>query len=90
MQKTKRPLSFLLAVLMIVSMFAAVPFTASAAATGSYGGLNWTIDDDGVLTFSGSGAIPQEFYQTPVKLAKRSDIKKIIINESVTSIVSLA
>ena len=32
MQKTKRPLSFLLAVLMIVSMFAAVPFTASAAA----------------------------------------------------------
>ena len=31
MHKTKRPLSFLLAVLMIVSMFAAVPFTASAA-----------------------------------------------------------
>ena len=30
MHKTKRPLSFLLAVLMIVSMFAAVPFTASA------------------------------------------------------------
>lgn len=30
MQKTKRPLSFLLAVLMIVSMFAAVPFSASA------------------------------------------------------------
>ena len=30
MQKTKRPLSFLLAVLMIVSVFAAVPFTASA------------------------------------------------------------
>ena len=32
MHKTKRPLSFLLAVVMIVSMFAAVPFTASAAA----------------------------------------------------------
>ena len=31
MRKTKRPLSFLLAVLMIVSIFAAVPFTASAA-----------------------------------------------------------
>ena len=31
MHQTKRPLSFLLAVLMIVSMFAAVPFTASAA-----------------------------------------------------------
>ena len=30
MQKTKRPLSFLLAVLMIVGMFAAAPFTASA------------------------------------------------------------
>ena len=30
MNKTKRPLSFVLAVLMIVSMFAAVPFTASA------------------------------------------------------------
>ena len=48
MHKTKRPLSFVLAVLMIVGMFASVPFTASAAATGSYGGLNWTIDDDGV------------------------------------------
>ncbi|MBR5620032.1 MAG: hypothetical protein IKW76_09885, partial [Clostridia bacterium] len=32
MHKTKRPLSFLLAVLMIIGMFAAVPFTASAAA----------------------------------------------------------
>ena len=32
MHTTKRPLSFLLAVVMIVSMFAAVPFTASAAA----------------------------------------------------------
>ena len=31
MHKTKRPLSFLLAVLMIVSMFAAAPFTVSAA-----------------------------------------------------------
>ena len=30
MHKTKRPLSFLLAVVMIVSMFAVVPFTASA------------------------------------------------------------
>ena len=30
MNKTKRPLSFLLAVVMIISMFAAVPFTASA------------------------------------------------------------
>ena len=32
MHKTKRPLSFLLAGLMIIGMFAAVPFTASAAA----------------------------------------------------------
>ena len=30
MQKTKRPLSFLLAVVMVISMFAAAPFTASA------------------------------------------------------------
>ena len=30
MNKTKRPLSFLLAVVMVISMFAAVPFTASA------------------------------------------------------------
>ena len=35
MHKTKRPLSFLLAVLMIVSMFAAVPFTVSAEGDGS-------------------------------------------------------
>ena len=30
MNKTKRPLSFLLAVVMVIGMFAAVPFTASA------------------------------------------------------------
>jgi hypothetical protein len=35
MQKTKRPLSFLLAVLMIVSMFAAAPFSALAVPEGT-------------------------------------------------------
>ena len=41
-QKIKRPLSFLLAVLMIIGMFAAVPFTASAAA----GPVSYLVWDD--------------------------------------------
>ena len=80
----KRPLSVLLAALMIVSLFAIVPITASAATTGSFGSLTWNIDDDGTLTFSGSGAIPMEAFE------KNGDVKKVIINDSVTELGAYA
>ena len=87
----RKPLSVLLSILMVLSVFGGMAFPAGAESVsyGNYGGLYWAIDSEGVLTFSGSGAIPHVLYQTPVKLAERSDIKKVIINESVTSIGEL-
>ena len=63
MTKTKRPLSFLLAVLMIVSMFAAVPFTAYAALPGG--------SDPG----TGTGTIitaPVTIIETPLTLEAKA------------------
>ena len=82
--KIKKPVSILLVFLMIVGVFAMVPVTASAATTGSFGSLTWNIDDDGTLTFSGSGAIPMEGFE------KNGDVKKVIINDSVTELGAYA
>ena len=85
MKKIKKPISILLVFMMIVSLFAVVPFTASAATTGKFGeGLTWNIDDDGTLTFSGSGSIPMDGFR------ENGDVKKVIINDSVTELGSYA
>ena len=80
-QKIKKPVSILLTVLMVFSVFAVVPFTASAATTGNFDNLYWNLDDNGLLTFSGSGAIPNYGFDWSGR-----PIKKIIINDSVTSL----
>lgn len=80
----KKPLSIILAVLMVMSVFIAVPMTASAATTGSFGSLTWNIDEEGTLTFSGSGATPMDAF------AQNGDVKKVIINDSVTELGAYA
>ena len=59
MNKTKRPLSFLLAVVMIISLFAAVPFTASATtySSGYIEARNLQVGD--IITGTAEGA---DFY----------------------------
>ena len=56
--------------------------------TGSFGTLNYVIDKDGVLTFSGSGPVPQYAfagdYDYNIRVNLSDKIKKIIINDSVT------
>ena len=85
MQKTlKKSISILLSILMIAGVFAIVPFTASAASNGNFGNLSWNLDDNGLLTFSGSGAIPMEAFE------KNGDVKKVIINDSVTELGAYA
>ena len=56
MNKTKRPLSFLLAVVMIISMFAAVPFTAGATtySSGYIEARNLQVGD--IITGTAEGA----------------------------------
>ena len=53
--------------------------------------LTWRLDNDGTLTISGNGSI-KDFPPNPFVIArgKRDLIKKVIIEEGVTSIVSRA
>ena len=57
MQKTiiRKPISILLSLLLVLSVFGGMAFTASAVATGTFGDATWTLDDDGLLTVSGTG-----------------------------------
>ena len=80
-QFTNRILSLVLALMLIVGM---MPITAFAAESGVTGELSYTLDDNGVLTISGSGAIGQNAF------ANRSDISSVIISNGVTSIGNYA
>ena len=83
MQKLKKPLSILLTVLMVLSLFAVVPFTASAAEeTGTVGTASYTIDENGVLTI-GSGSFTG--FQFSVEFdSRKANIKNVIFNSGAT------
>ena len=56
MKKSKKIISLLLSLIMILSVFNIVPFTVGAAeADTAETGCTWTLDDNGVLTISGNG-----------------------------------
>lgn len=61
---------------------------ALAAAQGELGeGLSWNLDDSGVLTVSGTGAMPDYGYFDPAPWKSlSSQITKVVIEEGVTSI----
>ena len=92
MKNTRKLLSIILAVLMIATT---VPFAFAADIVksgdcGANGGnVKWTLDSDGTLTISGTGDM-----QNFATLAKRpwygytNDIKKIIIEDGVTSMAN--
>ena len=94
MSKTlKKTLSIIIAILMIVTMipFTPIAFAADVVKSGNCGAnggnVKWTLDSDGTFTISGTGDMA-----TYATLAKRpwygytNDIKKIIIEDGVTSI----
>lgn len=68
--------------------------TASAAETSGTCGdnLTWTLDSEGTLTISGTGAMTEwEFFQDKLSFnipwyEQRDDIKKVVIEEGVTTI----
>ena len=95
----KKLISILLATIMVSSVFAVVPFTASAgeadsvttgAKSGTTGDCTWTLSDDSVLTISGSGAMADYNYaaRDPIPWGKK--ITKVIIESGVTSIGTAA
>lgn len=87
-----------LTALIIVSAFAAVPFTASAAESrtesvgaksGTTGDCTWTLDDEGVLTISGNGDMGDYDTSHYDKIAPWGEsITSVIIENGVTSIGS--
>ena len=80
--KIKKLLSGLTAMLMIVSMTVYLPISASAASSGSCGATaTYELDDNGVLTISGTGEVKEGWG------LYRNSIKKVIVNEGITSLL---
>ena len=53
--------------------------------------LTWTLDADGTLTISGTGAMKDYDYDSnPSPVYKNSDVKKVVIEDGVTSIGNYA
>ena len=83
----KRLLSFVLAVLMIASLLPATALAADIVDSGTCGAeVTWTLDSDGVLTISGTGAMKEyDPYKAPW-YGSSSRVKSAVIAEGVTSI----
>ena len=73
-------------------MFGSMTANVFAQETGKYGNdVTWTLDDNGVLTVSGSGAIKGYTFVTEAPTyGLQGKIKKIIIEDGITSIGSNA
>ena len=88
----KRLLSFVLAVLMIASLLPVTALAADIEAGGTCGAegdgsnLTWTLNSEGVLTISGTGAMKEyDPYKAPW-YDSRSRVKSAVIADGVTSI----
>ncbi len=66
----------------LVSFEDAAPVEAMSSSGKCGKNLTWTLDDDGLLTISGTGAMEDYYYVAPWG----SSVKAIVINQGVTSI----
>ena len=67
-----------------------IPFGKLALSDSCGPDLTWTLDDDGTLTISGTGAMDVwEHFKTPWNLY-RNNIKKVVLNGAVTNIAAYA
>ncbi len=89
----KGSLSLLLAVTMVLSVayigLSEVDFaiSASAASSGNLGeNVQWTLDDDGVLTIFGNGPMADYSYGNVVLPYQANLVKKVVIADGVTSV----
>ena len=81
----RRITSIFIVLCMVMGMLNGITLTVSAASSGTCGeNLTWTLDDDGVLTISGSGAMYDWNSSGDVVWYKlRSRIKTINIGDGV-------
>ena len=83
----RRILSMLLALALLLSTISVMPITVQAVSSGVCGqNLTWTLDDEGTLTISGTGATYDYNYSDVPWYSKRDSIKSVVIEEGVTRI----
>ena len=89
-----RLLSALLALAMLFALMPTAAFAEDASPTNGTCGANangdnltWTLDDNGTLTISGTGAM-EEYENHPQRpwIAHKNEIKKVVIGKEVTTI----
>ena len=82
----KKLLSLLTCISLIFALFSIFPQTSFAAASGTCGdNLTWTLDDEGTLTVSGTGEMP-DFGWEGSPWQNNKNVKTVIIESGVTSI----
>ena len=99
----KKTVSVLLCLFSVLSVLFAIPFTASAveasqsvdARSGNTGECKWTLDENGVLTISGSGDMANYQLKEPFDPYRETapwgeDISRLVIEDGVTHIGSAA
>ena len=84
MKKSKRIISLVLSILMIVTSLPLMAVESFAATSGKTGDCTWTLDSDGVLTISGNGNMEDYDLSNPAPWG--TSITKVIIENGVTSI----
>ena len=88
----KRQLSILLVICMLFTCITPAVMAADAKASGTCGdNITWVLDNDGVLTISGTGAMAD--YATTSEIpwySYKADITKIVVEDGVTHIGSRA
>lgn len=89
MKVLKRVTSVLLSLLMVISLFSAVPTVyAESASEGTLDGdIAYALDGEGTLTITGSGDMPDFALTTYAPwYSNRYTVKKVVISEGITSI----
>ena len=80
----KKVISLTLVLCMLLSF---MPIIASAATSGTCGSnLTWTLDDNGTLTISGTGTMPNWYNSSTPWYSNHESIKNVIIENGITSI----
>ncbi len=75
-------------IILSLIIFSLISIPAFAASSGNLNGiLTWTLDDNGTLTISGRGAMPEWTHSSAMPwFSSKNSIKTIIIEDGVTSI----
>ena len=84
MKKTRKIISLLLSLLMIITSVPLMAVNSFAATNGTTGDCTWTLDSDGVLTISGNGKMKD--YRGDDASPWGTSITKVVIENGVTRI----